>query len=894
MSSAAQDCIHYEDYIHWVGRTDTPGYAQDVAVRSSFAFIADGYNGLQVIDVSTPSTPVLVGNVDTPDRAWGLDVFGDYVYVADGESGLLVVNITDAHNPEIAGSVDTPSSARGVAVAGNYAYVADWNGLQVVDISDPLSLDLVGSVDTPGSSWNVFIVDDYAYVADGSSGLQIVDISDPFSPEIIASAETPGYAREVVVTDNFAYIADDDSGLQVIYVSNPLAPFLIGSIDTPSSARGVAISDDYAFVADWWSGIQAIDISDPSEPILVGRVSTMGSAMGVVVVNDIAYVADGTGLQVVDVSNLSSAELLGHAEAISSADITIVEDYAYVAGGGLSVVDVTDSANPILVSSIATPETAFGVDVVDNRAFVVYAEVAIGHGGLAVVDISYPYLLEIIGSFDIASINVEPKVKVNDGYAYVAAGTSDLLIVDVSDPSSLSLVSNVEIQGRAYDVAIANGHAFIASGSEGLHVIDIADPTAPLIVTSLLTPGWVLSVEVVGDYGYLPVNSGSLLVADLSEPTTPFIASAVRTANCSDVAIHGNIAYVVSDNVLQLVNVSDPLLPNLFGSVEGGWGQASVAVSAENAYVGAYENGLYVAALQCEGESPTILSISDVPIDQGGCVYIDVQASIYDDTPLRSTEFYTVQRRDFGNWVTLMSGGAYGESHYYFEARTLADSTAEDSGLTEFRVIAFMDEGHFASESAWGYSVDNIAPGPPEGFIVHVDTDATHLSWQPSDAEDFQYFNVYRGENEDFEPSEETLVHQTAETAWVDPDNGRYYKLSAVDVAGNEGEVVGPETVVDAPELPTQYALSPCMPNPFNPSTTLRFSLPADAEVSLSIYDLSGRRIVELISEDMPQGNHEVEWRGKDSGGLPVASGVYFYRLEADDFVDTRKMTLIK
>jgi len=300
------------------------------------------------------------------------------------------------------------------------------------------------------------------------------------------------------------------------------------------------------------------------------------------------------------------------------------------------------------------------------------------------------------------------------------------------------------------------------------------------------------------------------------------------------------------------------------------------------------------AAIEILDPEPVITSIEDIPEDQGLQVYIHFIRSGWDTDSPRSTEGYSIERNDEGNWVLVATGYAYGDSAYTYVVSTLQDSTDAGDGLTEFRVVAAMDEGNFLSESAWGYSVDNIAPGPPEGFVVHVDTDVTHLSWQESEAEDFQYFNVYRGEADDFEPTEENLVHQTAETAWVDPDNGRYYKLSAVDDAGNEGEIVDPETVVDVPDVPREFALFPCVPNPFNPSTTIRFSLPVDTNVSLRVYDLLGRKISDLFSKDLPQGNHEVEWRGRDDQGESVASGVYFYRLEAEEFTRTRKMILLK
>ena len=118
-------CINYADFLHQVGSVDTPGFAHGVAVSGTRAYVTDRSSGLQVIDISTPATPVIVGSVDTPGTAWGVAVAGTHAYVADGSSGLQVIDISTPASPLIVGSVDTPDDARGVAVAGTHAYVAD-------------------------------------------------------------------------------------------------------------------------------------------------------------------------------------------------------------------------------------------------------------------------------------------------------------------------------------------------------------------------------------------------------------------------------------------------------------------------------------------------------------------------------------------------------------------------------------------------------------------------------------------------------------------------------------------------------------------------------------------------------------------------------------------------
>ncbi|MBK6733511.1 MAG: family 16 glycosylhydrolase [bacterium] len=94
---------------------------------------------------------------------------------------------------------------------------------------------------------------------------------------------------------------------------------------------------------------------------------------------------------------------------------------------------------------------------------------------------------------------------------------------------------------------------------------------------------------------------------------------------------------------------------------------------------------------------------------------------------------------------------------------------------------------------------------------------------------------------------------------------------------------------------PAGYALHPCHPNPFNPSTTISFDLPEPAAVRLAIHDLSGRLVRTLVAGEMTgSGRHEVVWNGRDEAGQVMAAGVYFYRLDAAGYSETRRMTLLK
>jgi flagellar hook assembly protein FlgD len=94
--------------------------------------------------------------------------------------------------------------------------------------------------------------------------------------------------------------------------------------------------------------------------------------------------------------------------------------------------------------------------------------------------------------------------------------------------------------------------------------------------------------------------------------------------------------------------------------------------------------------------------------------------------------------------------------------------------------------------------------------------------------------------------------------------------------------------------LPATFTLHQNFPNPFNPITTLRYDLPSDAMVTLSIYDMLGREITQLVNANQQAGFKSVQWDATDSMGRPVSAGVYLYQIQAGEFVQTRKMVLLK
>ena len=350
---------------------------------------------------------------------------------------------------------------------------------------------------------------------------------------------------------------------------------------------------------------------------------------------------------------------------------------------------------------------------------------------------------------------------------------------------------------------------------------------------------------------------------------------------------------------------------------------ASVAVSADGntAVVGGFgDNGLAGAAWVFVDPSPTIVVIRDIPNDQGGKLSIRWTASLFDYAPSNPIDAYWIWRQvpihmavqALARGATLVSEGttagapiarafrastdapqvyyweyvgsqvAHGFPAYSYTAPTLSDSVPGSNPYTIFMVEAerLATGEYWSSEPDSGYSVDNLPPGPPAPVAAVYSGGATHLHWGVSVEADFAVYRLYRGGSAGFVPGPGNLVTTQPDTGYADPGPaGSYYKLSAVDVHGNESvfALVTPGTTVSVNDgSALAFALEGVRPNPTTGSGLLvAFALPTGAAARLELLDISGRRVLAREVGSLGAGRHTVNL----AEGRKVAPGLYWVRL---------------
>ncbi|HET7225340.1 MAG TPA: hypothetical protein VFK69_06450 [Candidatus Eisenbacteria bacterium] len=313
---------------------------------------------------------------------------------------------------------------------------------------------------------------------------------------------------------------------------------------------------------------------------------------------------------------------------------------------------------------------------------------------------------------------------------------------------------------------------------------------------------------------------------------------------------------------------------------------------------------------------PYLTRVSDVPNDQGGKVKLQWDASDLEFDPLSVVTTYDIFRSapaaiaraellgarrisrdpqaarldpartlyrdgvtDYA-WEFETSVTALDVSSYSYIASTTGDSIAGSNPPT-----VFMVQGRGASGRYWssapdsGYSVDNLAPATPAPLTGNYAAGATHLHWDRNLEADLADYHVYRGASADFAPGPGNLIAAPADTGYADVGAaGSYYKLSAVDVHGNESgfALLQPGATSAAPGVaPPALALSAPRPTPAIGDAEIRFALPHAGRVTLAIYDVSGRRVRTLLAGELAAGAHAARL-----AGAPAAPGLYVIRLD--------------
>ena len=255
-------------------------------------------------------------------------------------------------------------------------------------------------------------------------------------------------------------------------------------------------------------------------------------------------------------------------------------------------------------------------------------------------------------------------------------------------------------------------------------------------------------------------------------------------------------------------------------------------------------------------------------------------AAVFLLQPIDSMAQYQVVRGVFAG-----GGGVRSGSNWSYDTVGQTGIAAESSG------------GSFAVKSGFWYvaEISSTVDVAFAAFDCRYDGEAVILSWIARADSPFDGFHVYRrGQGEErFSRISEELLPAESENEYIDESilPGKSYDYCIGAVEGNEEF----RSFTLSISLPSKsLTLSQNYPNPFNPVTTIKFYNPRQEHMTLTIYDIGGRKIRSLIDADKGTGWHAVQWDGTNDSGNSVGSGIYYYRLTAGKQVLTKKLVMLR
>ncbi|MEX1311654.1 MAG: hypothetical protein AB1Z65_14610 [Candidatus Sulfomarinibacteraceae bacterium] len=520
-------------------------------------------NGIMVVDVADPATPVTLARLSIPGRVNAITVVGDRLYIAAEDAGVAVVDVTDIARPILEEVIDTPGRALDVAVSGSWLFVADDSaGLRSIDLSGAGS---VGSVVLVPYARQVEMGGQFVVVT-GSPDLWLVDISDPTA--MVAASTLAISSRDLVVDLDRLFVATYDDSLSVFDAADPFNPVAIGSWTVFGETRAVASSNGLIWLKcaepAGFRGLRALDFTTPGSPVEIGSVD-LGSWYGDLAVTETRAHLMSTspfmnpGSPVVDVTDPSNPVRAGSVPAsMQPVEITIHGDLALVELGigqwfeeraGIDIIDVSKPDEPVDLGVIRLPGMIDAI-AVDGSTVVV----ADRKGGLHFFDISNPARPEPIAthqwSWDvIAAALADATLYVVDGFG--------LWVLDITDPISPVVVGSLELSYWPGDLWNVGDHLYVGSssyyGGVGITLIDVADASRPVESGLVSVGGYPIEfvrdgdvVYTIGFSGFQAMNMGVALAFDVSDSGNPvelhgeFLADGCDTGWTTALAPIGN------------------------------------------------------------------------------------------------------------------------------------------------------------------------------------------------------------------------------------------------------------------------------------------------------------------------------------------------------------------
>jgi hypothetical protein len=819
------------------------------------------------------------------------------VYLASNTNGAVVKPILSVSDPNVVNAFHT-------------------NKIEISNLSSDGQILLIVTSEYPQT---------FRYIAKPGVGDDSIDIGKPNGVQ-----RNIEQSRFLLRPNSVTYLPNSNSqpislghrvgtALIATNISTQLEP--MSQIHLSSNYNEIVIQEDSAFATSDW-GLEIFTLN-PS-PARIGGIATPGNAQAIVIDGDNAYIADGeSGVHLIEVNPLTSPRIVKTLGGFHDArDVHLANGNLYTldTGRGLLVFkqqDVLNNENPHPRRTFKTAGTPFKVSTNDEGK--VY--ISDNAKGLYILALDPLGGFTVTGTVPLLALDFEVLGK------YALLVSSNLRILDIGAALAPEPISWVNTPGLTSAMTFYEGLLYLTDQQAGLHIVNVNSPQRPRLISSHPTIGNAEDVELwysaaeKATYAYVADGKGGIQTLDVTEPDMPVWINhynASGTAYGLDVVSDGDKTTIaIADGVggLKIAELTDLYNGEITQNIRtfaGNQGALCVQIEKLHAFVGT-DTGMDIVDVTTEEiltHIPTTDPVWAIAII-GDYAYLCAKSLVVVDirNPERSQ---IVSKREFiGSAYKI----AYNTSHAYVASleggvhildisepalpRPIAHFTTEGVATN----IALADELVYILDSQRGVlKLDGTEPQRLTPLSNYVET-------QLPIAAAIQGNYLYLLDSQSVQIIDSRTMRRRARYALLRSptdlavlDSALYvtdlFQLSIFRVNTNQLNLAVEEPLenrLDQPILSTisiPNQLLQNYPNPFNPETWIPYSLAKGTHVSLSIHDANGHLVSHQLLGFKRTGKHTVHWNGRNAIGEPVASGIYFYTLNAGDFSATRKMVV--
>lgn len=533
---------------------------------------------------------------------------------------------------------------------------------------------------------------------------------------------------------------------------------------------------------------------------------------------------------------------------------------------GTSIIDITTSGDAAEIEFISSNSSSWkDIKTYQSYAYVVNES----GGGMQIIDLSdLPNSATLVGTYN--GFSTSHNIYIDEPNAMLYAegtGGSAVRAISLAEPLNPVQLSTFGIE--CHDIYARDNIVYISEGGSGsIGIYDLSNPSSPTFISRFQIPssGYVHNAWLSDDGNYLmtteETTGKTVKLWNVEDFNNVFLVDEYLAPSnlAHNTHLKGNYAYIshYADG-LRIVDISNPV--NIFeagfydtspntGGFNGAWGAFPFFPSGK-VLISDIQSGLYV--FNFDDGSPSVVSVSLTPTNPP--INIPPQGGQFGYTISLTNNTASSQNIDIWNIIVTPSGEAIGP--------------------IIGPVNADLEAGSMITKNL-SQSVPSQAP---PGQYTYV-------------------FNVGDYPNRVIATDELVFTKSSSGPLAKMPVSGElanWILLNAeTDEPLNESDWFALTSSPESDIVPKEFILGQNYPNPFNPSTTIEYQLLQSDRVRITIYDLRGRRVRQLVNDYQNAGHHRIQWDGKDQSGQIVANGTYIYQLQTSEVQQTRKMVLLK